>query len=441
MSYLRFPEGFLWGATTSAHQIEGAAAADGKGPSIWDIYERRPGNIRTGETAAVACDHYRRFREDVGLMADLGLKAYQFSIAWPRVMPDGRGRLNPKGMDFYDRLVDALLEAGIRPFAMLYHWDLPQALQEKLGGWANRQVAVLFAEYAAAMAHRLGDRVVDWVTHDEPGVTMEAYVEGGFAPGIVNKRHGYQVAHNVLLSHGLAVEALRANCPAKPSVGIIQDIWPVHPASDSRQDREAAEWRWELRWDWLLSPIAFGRYPERAMDMLGDDKPVVEPGDMSIIAAPMDFMGVNYYSRIVAGSRGEVARVAGSQYTDMGWEIYPEGMYEVLKLVRDLYKLGPIFIAESGAAFADEVTHDGMVHDPRRMEYHATHLAQVHRAIADGMDVRGYFAWSLMDNFEWSHGFSKRFGLTYVDYPTQRRIIKDSGRWYAKVIEENGFVG
>ncbi len=433
---LVFPASFLWGAATSAHQVEGAFNEDGKWPSVWDSFELEPGRIAKGYTARMSCDQYHRLEEDLDLMQALHLKAYRFSVSWPRVIPRGYGDINEAGLDYYDRLVDGLLSRGIEPFLTLYHWDLPQALQWERGGWEHRETTRLFSRYAEVVGRRLGDRVRFWSTHNEPGVALEAYLDGSMPPGLVDRALGYQVAHHILVSHGLAVEALRSACSETPKVGMVQDLWPVHPASDSEADHLAAKRRWELRWDWFLSPVAFGRYPEEAFEWLGEDAPTVDDGDMETIGIPLDFMGINYYSRLVTSSDGDVLP-KDTPTTAMDWEVYPQGFYDVLKLARDHYGFTTLYVTENGAAFDDIVEADGAIHDEARLRYLAEHLEQVHIAITDGIDVRGYFAWSLLDNFEWCHGYTKRFGLVHVDFDTLERRIKDSGIWYAKIIEEN----
>ncbi len=431
-----FPSSFLWGAATSAHQVEGAFDEDGKWPSVWDSFELEPGRIAKGYNARMSCDHYHRLEEDLDLMQALNLNAYRFSISWPRVIPRGRGDINEAGLDFYDRLTDGLLSRGIEPLATLYHWDLPQALQWERDGWENPEITNHFARFAEVVGKRLGDRVHFWCTHNEPGVTLEAYLDGSMPPGIQDRAAGYQAAHHVLLSHGLAVDALRATCSEAPKIGMAQDIWPVHPKSDSEPDRLAAKQRWELRWDWFLSPVAFGHYPMQAYEFLGNDAPDIQDGDMEIIARPLDFMGINYYSRLVVSADGEELP-KDAPTTEMDWEIYPQGMYEVLEKARNHYGFGPLIVTENGAAFPDVVEEDGTIRDEQRRLFLADHLAQVHRAMEDGIDVWGYFAWSLMDNFEWLHGYTRRFGLVHVDFATLERQIKESGRWYAKLIERN----
>ncbi|MFN3421956.1 MAG: GH1 family beta-glucosidase [Armatimonadota bacterium] len=442
---VRFPDGFLWGVATAAYQIEGAWNEDGKGVSIWDTFSHTQGKIADGSTGDVACDHYHRWQEDIALMKELGVKAYRFSIAWTRILPQGSGTVNPKGLDFYDRLVDGLLEANIKPFATLYHWDLPQALQD-IGGWANRDVAYYFADYAAVVAHKLGDRVKHWMTHNEPWVTTwGGYGAGTLAPGIKNAKVALQVAHHLLLSHGLAVEVLRDLGDSETKVGIVLNLSPIHPASDSEEDKAAA-WRNDgFHNRWFLDPIFVGSYPADMWEWFGQLVPEVKPGDMTIIGRRIDFLGVNYYTRGVVkhdpqGGMLKLShvRIEGSEYTEMGWEVYPDGLYELLTRLNRDYKIPEFYITENGAAFKDEVTPDGKVHDERRLNYLREHFLRAHKAIQDGVPLKGYFVWSLMDNFEWAHGYTKRFGIVYVDYETQKRIVKDSGYWYKQVIAENG---
>ncbi len=448
MAEHRFPEGFLWRAATSALQIEGAVRADGRGESIWDRFAATPGRIADGSDPSVACDHYHRWREDVGLMRWLGLGAYRFSIAWPRVVPAGRGAVNEAGLDFYDALVDGLLEAGIRPFVTLYHWDLPQALQDR-GGWGARETVEAFAEYADAVSRRLGDRVRHWATHNEPwGVATLGHQQGVHAPGRRDPAEALRVAHHVLLSHGRATEVLRRNAPGA-EVGIVRLLSPVSPAPASRVDGEAAR-----RCDgslnrWYLDPLFRGRYPEDAVAdrvRLGHldsaAPPFVRPGDLRAISAPLDFLGVNYYSRTVvrADSAGEpvgVRMVAESELTDMGWEVHPEGLRALLLRVTREYCPARIYVTENGAAYTDEADAAGRVRDARRVEYLRGHLAAAARAVADGVPLAGYFTWSLMDNFEWAQGYAKRFGLVEVDYATQRRRPRDSAHWYREVCATN----
>lgn len=441
----KFPDGFIWGIATSSYQIEGAWNEDGKGLSIWDVFSHTKGRIIDGSTGDVACDHYHRWMEDVELMKDLGVSAYRFSIAWARILPDGKGKVNEKGLEFYSRLVDALLERGIRPFITLYHWDLPQSLQD-IGGWANRDVAFYFAEFASVVAKRLGDRVKHWITHNEPWVV--AWIGYGFghhAPGIQNHKVALQVAHHLLLSHGLAVEVLRDLCGGEAEVGITLNLSPVHPASEA--DIAAAK-----RYDgflnrWFLDPIFVGSYPTDMLELYGELAPDIYAGDMAIIGRRIDFLGVNYYSRSVVAHdedlkpvKAKGVKVEGAEYTEMGWEVYPDGLYELLIRLREEYRMPKIYITENGAAYPDEVSPDGRVHDEKRTNYLRKHILSAHRAICEGVNLAGYFVWSLMDNFEWAYGYTKRFGIVFVDFESQKRIVKDSGLWYSKVVQANGVI-
>jgi len=443
----KFPQGFLWGAATSAYQIEGAWNEDGKGPSIWDTFSHMPGKIRDGSNGDVACDHYHRWREDVALMKELGLKAYRFSVSWPRVLPQGRGPINPKGLDFYDRLVDALLAAGIEPFLTLYHWDLPQALQD-LGGWANRDVAYYFADYAAVLVRRLGDRVRWWATHNEPWVVAWlGHGLGEHAPGLRNLKVALQVAHNLLLSHGLAADVLRDG-GKDARVGIILNLSPIHPASAKPEDVQAAQQVDGFYNRWFLDPLFRGSYPADVWALFAPQGllPHVTPGDMARMARRVDFLGINYYTRAVVAHDPEAefgvryVHVEGSTYTEMGWEVYPQGLYELLVRLHREYKIPALLVTENGAAFPDALTPEGRVHDANRKDYLRAHFLAAHRALQEGVPLLGYFVWSLLDNFEWAYGYTKRFGLIYVDFPTQRRILKDSALWYRQVIAENAVV-
>ncbi|MFZ1879628.1 MAG: GH1 family beta-glucosidase [Gaiellaceae bacterium] len=429
---------FLWGAATAAYQIEGAATADGRGESIWDRFAATPGKVRGGESGAVACDFYHRYPEDISLMQELGLDALRFSIAWPRVLPDGRGRVNEAGLDFYDRLVDALLEAGIRPFVTLYHWDLPQVLEEA-GGWPVRATADAFVDYVDVVAARLGDRVMDWTTHNEPFcASWLGYGHGVHAPGRSSASDALAAAHHVLLSHGWAVERLRAHCP-RAEVGIVLDSWPAHPATDSEADRKAARLADGARNRWFFDPVLRGEYPVDMLEHFGHLAPMVKDGDLAAIAAPLDFVGVNNYSRTLvranaAGGPPVEMRAPTAQLTDMGWEVYPNGIAEVLERLHEEYAAPSLYVTENGASFADVRTHDGLIHDIERRDYLAAYIESIEQAMARGTPVRGYFVWSLLDNFEWALGYSKRFGLVYVDYPTLERIPKDSFYWYRDLI-------
>lgn len=441
---VRFPDGFLWGCATAAYQIEGSPLADGAGASIWHRFSHTPGNIHAGETGDVACDHYRRWREDVALMREMGLKAYRFSVAWPRVLPQGRGTVNRAGLDFYERLVDALLEAGIVPFVTIYHWELPGALQD-LGGWANRDVAGWFADYAAVLFRALGDRVRHWITLNEPWCAAHlGYIAGVHAPGMRDLWAGLRAVHHLLLGHGLAVQAFRAADPGRGKIGITLNLGPQHPASPSEADLAAARRADAYHNRLFLDPVFRGRYPEEVVRQFAGAWPEVQEGDMRVIATPLDFLGVNYYSRgIVADAPGE--GLLGTRgvpppgpRTAMGWEIYPEGLFELLMRIHAEYGAPVVYVTENGAAFEDRPDASGQVDDPDRLDYLRAHFLQAHRAIQQGVRLAGYFVWTLMDNFEWAYGYSKRFGLVYVDYPTQRRIVKRSGRWFAGVIARNG---
>ncbi|MBI4532989.1 MAG: beta-glucosidase [Candidatus Melainabacteria bacterium] len=432
-----FPQGFVWGAATAAYQIEGAWNLDGKGESIWDAFSHTPGKVANGDTADVSCDHYHRFAEDIALMRQMGLKAYRFSISWPRVLPTGRGPVNWVGLDFYDRLVDTLLVAGIEPYITLYHWDLPQVFQD-IGGWENREVASYFADYASVLVNRLGDRVRFWITLNEPWVVaFLGYRTGEHAPGITDEKRALQVAHNLLVAHGLAAQALRTHMPGA-QVGIALNLWPTESVSNASEDIAAAELAWQKDCGWFLSPLLKASYPSDVWEKYGELVPDVAPGDLALISQRLDFLGINYYSRTVMSAQGTVSPVAGSQYTEMGWEVQAPALRRLLVRLKKDYQAIPLYITENGCAFKDEMSQDGQVHDQKRIDFLQQHLSQARLAIGDGVDLRGFFVWSLMDNFEWAHGFNKRFGLVYVDYPTQKRIVKDSGKWYAQVIKQNG---
>ena len=448
MASSRFPDDFLWGSATASYQIEGAVTEDERGPSIWDTFSHTPGKTHNGDTGDVACDHYHRFADDVTLMQQLGLQAYRFSVAWPRVIPHGFGQVNERGLDFYDRLVDALLAANITPFVTLYHWDLPQALQDK-GGWADRATVDAFVEYTDAVVSRLGDRVTHWITHNEPQVV--AFVgnfDGRHAPGIRDPRTALQVAHNLLLSHGHAVPVLRSARPGA-EVGITLNLSPMHPASDSDADRAAAN-RLDMAYNrWFLDPV-FGRgYPQELVELYGDMLPAGASDELTIAATPLDFVGVNYYfpQSVQAAPQSEhplalrlLGRAdhlaAGREVTAMGWPIVPEAFAETLQRVHADYNPKAIYVTENGAAF-DDTLEDGAVHDAQRIAYLRSHLAAACTALDGGVPLRGYFLWSLLDNFEWAYGYEKRFGIVYVDYPTQERVLKDSAKWYQQVVADN----
>jgi beta-glucosidase len=442
----KFPEGFLWGASTSAYQIEGAWDEDGKGESVWDRYAHRGGRIARGETGDIACDHYHRMPQDLALMKELGLRAYRFSLAWTRILPEGRGRVNEKGLDFYDRLVDALAGAGIAANATLDHWDLPQALQD-LGGWENRDSAEWFADYARAAFDRLGDRVALWATHNEPAVVAAGYSGGDFAPGLSSAAAGYRAIHNLNRAHGAAVDAFRAG-PADRRVGKIGIVLDLHhyiPASASEEDLLACQRAVEQAQDVFLLPIFRASYPRALIDWIGPLAPEIRPGDLELCSRKVDFLGMNYYFTFAAryDSRGGLLKLSqtsvsepGAGRTDLDWGINPAGLAASLARVAAIARV-PIYITENGAAMLDEPDAEGRVEDRGRLDYLRRHLVELHKAIESGIDVRGYFAWSLMDNFEWAHGYRPRFGLVRVDYPSQRRTPKLSARWYSEVIRDN----
>jgi beta-glucosidase len=414
---------------TSAFQIEGAARADGKGESIWDRFCRVPGAIADGSNGDVACDHVHRWREDLDLIAQLGVDAYRFSVSWPRVRPGGSGAWNERGLDFYERLVDGLIERGVKPYLTLNHWDLPAELQDG-GGWANRDTVQRFVEYALGVHARLGDRVAAITTHNEPWVIAQLGHESGvFAPGVKSRAVAAQVSHHLLLSHGLALQALRGvGCQSK--LGIVLNLSPIHAATESAADQAQARLDDGRLLRWYMDPLFNVGYPQDVLAWLGADAPRVEPGDLAAIATPMDFLGVNYYSRSVASANGSWdAKQGGLALTDMGWEIYPVGLTELLTRLHRDYRVPPLYVKENGGAFKDQMT-DGQVHDHDRVAYIASHIAAVGDALAQGVPMAGYMVWSLLDNFEWASGYEKRFGIVHVDYATQQRTMKDSARWY-----------
>jgi beta-glucosidase len=435
-----FPPGFTFGAATSAYQIEGAVAEDGRGPSWWDRFAHTPGKVRGGGTGDVACDHYHRWADDLDLMRTLGLQAYRFSIAWPRVLPEGRGRVNTAGLDFYERLVDGLLARGITPYATLYHWDLPLPLADA-GGWQVRDTAEAFADYAALAMRRLGDRVARWATLNEP--RCSAYVghlEGRHAPGWTDLRATLQAAHHLLLAHGRGVQALRAERPAA-SVGIVLDVKPYTAAADGAEHAAAVRRADGVFNRWFLDAVFHGHYPE---DIAADHAAVMPPvaeGDMALIAQPIDHLGINYYTRghvlhAPDAPYPHVAeqRVPGAHHSTMGWEDWPEGLHTMLTRIHRAYHPRALYVAENGAAEPDVVDADGRCRDPARLRYLAGHLGACARAIADGVPLDAYLAWSFMDNFEWGRGYTQRFGLVHVDYATQRRTPKDSALAYRDFI-------
>ena len=432
---------FLWGAATSAYQIEGSTHADGRLPSIWDDFCRTPMAIDGGDDGKIACDSYRRWPEDLALLKDIGANSYRFSVAWPRVQPVGQGPVNPVGLDYYDRLVDDLVEAGIRPFATLYHWDLPSALQVQ-GGWVSRDTALRFADYTAIVAERLGDRVSDWVTLNEPLCSAWiGHLEGRMAPGIRDLRTAVHASHHLLLAHGLAIQALRTTAATTPSIGLSVNMSQCEPATGDDADAVAA-----VRADghinrWWLDPVYGRGYPADMVELYGIEMPI-QADDLAIIAAPTDFIGLNYYFRQKIAADPTVATlgfrqvpVDGALTTALGWEVYPQGLADlIVRLTKD-YGVPAIYITESGSAWHAEPDADGYVEDTNGAAYLVDHVDAVARAAAQGAPVKGYFAWSLMDNLEWAYGYWPRFGLAYVDYATQRRTLKLSGTTYRELID------
>jgi len=451
MDNIQFPKNFVFGAATAALQIEGSVDADGKGKSTWDDFSHRKGAIRKGHIPDTACDHYRRYPEDIALMKDMGLDAYRFSVSWPRIYPDGEGSINQKGLDFYSRLVDNLLEAGIDPFVTLFHWDLPLALQKKYKGFQNRKVAHLFADYTETVVKHLGDRVKNWITINEPWeFSAMGHLLGEHAPGIKSPWAFFKAIHHVHLAHGLGIERIRALSP-DAKAGITISMTPVHPISDSEKDHWSAKIANEFMNHISLGPLYKKEYPELLFSRMRLCTPKIEEGDMEIIAAPTDFIGLNNYQRefamykwyipffntwITGSETAEHEFIRdGVQHTSMGWEVYPPCIYECLKIIQGEYGNPPVYITENGAAF-DDVLENGKVNDTKRIDYLRDYLEMVNRARLDGADVRGYFVWSLMDNFEWAVGFDKRFGLIHVDYESQKRTIKESGNWYRDFIQK-----
>ena len=446
-----FPEGFIWGAATAAYQIEGATAADGRGPSIWDTFSHTPGKVRGGDTGDVAADHYHRYAEDVDLMAALNLGAYRFSIAWPRIQPDGSGPVNPAGLAFYDRLVDALLARGIAPAVTLYHWDLPQALEDA-GGWPARDTAQRFADYATLVHDALGDRVDLWTTLNEPWCSAHlGYWNGIHAPGRTEPGNAMAAMHHLLLGHGLAIQAMRATARPEEQLSITLNLWPILPATDAPEDLAAAHLMDGFANRLYLDPVLRGAYPEDVVLSMRDltDWGFVRPGDLAVISTPIDLLGVNYYAPHRAGAargtgdwtdfprnRGIAMWPPQGELTDMGWEVCPSAFTELLVRLQREYDIA-LLVTENGAAFPDVLEPSGRVADSRRVAYLEGHLAAVHDAISAGADVRGYFAWSLLDNFEWAEGYSKRFGLVHVDYDSLARHPKDSARWFAQAAGGN----
>ncbi|MFY0510598.1 GH1 family beta-glucosidase [Streptomyces anulatus] len=436
------PADFTWGVATAAYQIEGAVTEDGRSPSIWDTFSHTPGTIDGGDTGDVACDHYHRVPEDIGLIKQLGADAYRFSVAWPRVAPGGDGPVNKAGLDFYDRLVDGLLEAGVTPFATLYHWDLPQALQDR-GGWTVRETSEHFAAYASHVVERLGDRVKDWATLNEPLCSAWiGHLEGRMAPGLTDLTAAVRASYHLHLGHGLAVRAIRA-ASSDARVGIVNNLSPIEPASTGEADLAAARRADGHINRWWLDPILGRGYPQDMVEEYGVELPV-RPGDLETIAAPLDWLGINYYFRQIVTAdpdgtapHAKQVSVPGARLTHMDWEVHAEGLEQLLLRLTGEYGVQRIYVTENGSVYEDVVAADGSVHDPERVRYLEEHLAACARAVDKGAPLAGYFAWSLMDNFEWAYGYDKRFGLVHVDYATQRRTVKSSGRRYAELVREH----
>ncbi len=443
---IEFPAQFLWGSATSAYQVEGSPLADGAGPSIWQRFCHTPNMVRDGDTGDVACDHYRRYREDVALMSGLGLNAYRFSVAWSRVVPAGRGAVNKAGLDFYERLVDALLKHGIEPMVTLFHWDLPAALDDR-GGWLNPDIADWFADYATIVFRRLDDRVKLWATLNEPWVVTDGgYLHGALAPGHRNRFEAPIATHQLLRAHGSAVQAYRA--AGRHKIGVVVNLEPKYSASDAAADRAATVRADAYMNRQFLDPMLLGRYPDELAEIFGEAWPHWPAADLELIKQPIDFVGINYYTRNVTrfdpGAwplRAGPVRQKRATYTETGWEVFPQGLTDMLVSVKQRYGNPPLYITENGAAFFDPPTAEGdRIDDPLRVDYLRKHVAAMHAAIQAGVDVRGYFAWSLLDNFEWSLGYSKRFGIVHVDFETQKRTPKNSAHLYSKIIASNGAV-
>jgi beta-glucosidase len=447
MARISFPKEFLWGTATSSYQIEGGWKEDGKGESIWDRFTHTPGRIVDGSTGDVACDHYHKYGEDVALMRELGLQAYRFSVSWPRILPLGRGELNTRGLDFYSRLTDTLLEAGIQPLVTLYHWDLPQALQEK-GGWSNRDIQRWFGDYATAVARALGDRIDLWTTLNEPQIfgTM-GHFTGEHAPGVADPLQYLQVSHHINLAHGEGVAAIR-NEISDAKVGCVLALPPIHPRSDSDEDRRAARVLDGMMNRWYAEPVLVGSYPEDILELLKPlDLPIRE-GDLEQIHQPLDFAGLNLYSRLFAHHDPSAPlieatldfghRIPGASYTHFGWEIYPESIYESLMRFKNEWGDPPVYVTENGLAAEDQLV-DGEVNDQGRIDFLGAYLAEVRRAMDDGVKVKGYFQWSLMDNFEWAEGYTARWGIVHVDFASLRRTPKASAYWYRDLIASGGY--
>ena len=457
---IEFPQNFIWGTSTSAYQIEGAWNLYGKGPSVWDAFCMIPGKTKNGETGEVACDHYHKFKDDIRMMKEMGLKVYRFSISWSRIMPSGRGEVNEAGVQFYNDLIDELLANGIQPWATLNHFDLPLALEFEFSGWLSKTTSDYFAEYAKICFDRFGDRVKNWLTFNEVWVvSMLSYGQGVFAPGRTSNYYPYLAAHHMLLAHGKAVKAYRNDFQKtqQGKIGITNNCDWREPLTNKVEDKAAAQRALEFYFGWLSDPLFFGRYPNSMVERLGDRLPSFTQQESEMIKGSIDFIGLNHYNTFLASdAKGSIVKV--SEYgnlgiaedqdvnlsvdpswtiTEMGWPVVPEGMYKLLKWIDERYNHPVIYVTENGGAFSDKL-ENGQVIDQARIDYLDGYIRQCHRAIKDGVDVRGYFVWSFLDNFEWALGYEKRFGLHYVDFETKERIPKESARWYKEVIEKNG---
>lgn len=441
---ITFPKDFLWGTASASYQIEGAWNEDGKSESIWDRFSHTPGMIKTGDTGDVACDFYHRYRDDIALMAELGLNAARISLSWPRIIPDGKGLVNSKGIDFYNRVIDELLKHNIKPFVTLYHWDLPQILEDT-GGWTNRDLAKYFGDYAALASKSFGDRVKHWMSFNEPWIfTVLGYMFGVHAPGRRDRRQAMRAGHVINLAQGMATRAIREN--SKPEmVGTAFSMQPIFPHSDSVEDREAAERYHRFNNVWFLETAMEGRYPKIFLEGSEEEWLDIRPGDMDTIKAPLDFIGINLYTRMTIAHdpndkmMGTRPAYPGeeNELTDFGWEVYPRALSEmILRISRD-YPGIPIYVTENGASYSEAPEADGKVHDQRRIRFLRGYIAEMGRAIAKGADVRGYFLWTFTDNFEWAEGFGQRFGIVYCDFKTQHRTVKDSGHWYSQLARSN----
>lgn len=448
MGKINFPQDFLWGTCTASYQIEGAHNEDGKGESIWDRFAHTPGNIEDGYVGDIACDHYHRYQEDVAHMKKMNNRAYRFSISWPRIFPGGQGKINEKGLDFYKKLIDELKSNDIIPVATIYHWDLPQHLQF-LGGWANNDTVKYYTEYARTLFQELGDDVPYWITFNEPWcISFLSNMIGEHAPGKKDTRMALEVAHNLHIAHGRAVEAFKQE-KISSEIGITLNLYPVEGVDEQEKTNKAVQLMDQHKNRWFLDPVFFGKYPEKLYKIyqshFGDF--TAEHADIKEAQQDIDFLGVNYYTRTVVKFdpnhilKSEAVNPKGSKYTDMGWEEYPQGLYKLLKRVDQDYGPVPLYITENGAAYKEKVEKDGAVHDPDRINYLKEHFQAAFQAIEEGVPLKGYFVWTLMDNFEWAFGYNKKFGLIYTDFDNnQKRIWKDSAYWFKKVIAENGFI-